>query len=269
MLDVIFGEATDAGKVRPNNEDAMVSFRPASRRKARSHGWMFAVADGVGGAGFGEVAAATAVSVLAKGFPEAQEDTALVALMPRLVQQANAEVHNAALTPERRGSGMASTLVCCGLRNDQAVVSHVGDSRCYLIRKGEAQLMTRDHTWVNEQRKLGLITAAEAQASEARHVLVKCLGPELFVSCDTAAFRVEPGDTLVLCSDGLHGALGDGEIAEFITKNGARNNMQQVAEELVAHAVNLDGSDNTTAQIIRIRSVEQVGMYRGRTYRIP
>jgi protein phosphatase len=270
MLDVIFGEATHPGKVRTNNEDSFISFVPKSRQIARSHGWMFALADGVGGSDFGEVASSTAVSTIAEGFAKAQEETSLVALMPRLIQHANAEIHNHTLTPERRGKKMASTIVCCGLRHDLAVVSHVGDSRCYHVRDGEATSVTRDHTWVNEQRKLGLITATEALESEARHVLTRSLGPELFVSADTTSIRVEAGDVLVLCSDGLYGALTDQQIADFVTRGPeAQTELQKVAERLVAYAVEVDGSDNTTAQVIRIRSVERVGMYRGRTYRLP
>jgi protein phosphatase len=271
MLDVIFGEATDPGKIRTNNEDSMISFVPRSRQMARSHGWMFALADGVGGLEMGEVASATAVKVLADGFAHAQEHTSLVALMPRLIQHANAEIHNHSLAPERRGKRMASTIVCCALRHDQAVVSHVGDSRCYHVRGGHAACITQDHTWVNDQRRLKLITAAEAAESEARHVLTRSLGPELFVSADTTALRIEAGDTLVLSSDGLHGALSEIEIADFVTRGpashaNAQADMQSIAQAMVARAVELDGSDNTTVQVIRIRSVERVGMYRGRPY---
>jgi len=267
MLDVTFGEATDPGKVRTNNEDSFISFVPKSRQIARSHGWMFALADGVGGSDRGEVASALAVATLAEGFAKAQESTSLVALMPRLVQHANSEIHNAALTPDRRGSKMASTIVCCGIRHDQAIVSHVGDSRCYLVRDGEAKAVTRDHTWVNEQRKLGIITAAEARESSSRHLLIRSLGPELFVHADTTTLRVEAGDTLVLCCDGLYNALSDEKIAELVsTGNGTQAEMQAIAERLVAYAVQEDGSDNTTAQVIRIRSVERVAMYRGQVY---
>jgi protein phosphatase len=228
---------------------------------------MFALADGVGGSDRGEIASAMAVATLAEGFAQAQEGTSLVALMPRLVQHANADIHNAALSVEHRGSKMASTIVCCGLRHDQAVVSHVGDSRCYLVRGGEAKAVTRDHTWVNEQRKMGLISAAEAEESDARHVLIKSLGPELFVSADTTTLRIEAGDTLVQCCDGLHNAVTSQTIADMVsTGKGTQAEMQEIAENLVAHAVDVDGSDNTTVQVIRIRSVERVAMYRGRVY---
>ncbi len=161
---------------------------------------------------------------------------------------------------------MATTLVACALRYDQAVVSHVGDSRCYLVRNGQARQVTQDHTWVNEQRKMGLISAGEIPSSDSRHVLIRSVGPEMFVSPDTTALSLQPGDVLVLCTDGLHDETDEATIARIVSQ---KKSADELARELVAHAVEIDGGDNTTAQVIRVRSVEQVGMYRGRPYRLP
>jgi protein phosphatase len=161
---------------------------------------------------------------------------------------------------------MATTIVACAIRYDQAIVSHVGDSRCYLIRNGKAKQITQDHTWVNEQRKMGIISAAEMAESESRHVLIRSLGPEMFVSPDTTAITLQAGDVLVLCSDGLHDEMGEAEISRIVSQG---KNIDEIVHELVARAVEIDGNDNTTAQVIRVRSVEQVGMYRGRPYRLP
>ena len=262
MLEVQFGQASDFGKVRTNNEDAMGSFIPASRQQARTHGYLFAVADGVGGMDLGEVASATAISVMTEEFASAQAGTMLISL----IQHANAAVHDCTLAPEYRGRKMATTLVSCAIRYDQAVVSHVGDSRCYLVRNGKAKQITQDHTWVNEQRKMGLISASEMAESDSRHVLLRSLGPEMFIAPDTTAITLQPGDVLVLCSDGLHDELREAELSRIVSQN---KNIDEIARELVARAVEIDGNDNTTAQVIRIRSVEQVGMYRGRPYRLP
>ncbi|MGA7833231.1 MAG: protein phosphatase 2C domain-containing protein [Terracidiphilus sp.] len=266
MLDVHFGQASDFGKVRTNNEDAMASFIPASRKQARTHGYLFAVADGVGGMDFGEVASATAVKVMVEGFSRAPSGTMLPTLLPRLIEQANSAVHDCSLRPEYQGKRMASTLVTCALRHDQAVICHVGDSRCYLVRNGVARQVTQDHTWVNEQRKLGLISASEMAGSEARHVILRSLGPEMFVSPDTNVLTLLAGDILVLCTDGLHDEMSETLIAGIVSQ---KKDIQEIAAELVARAVEIDGNDNTTAQVIRVRSVEQVGMYRGRPYRLP
>ena len=266
MLDIQFGQASDFGKVRTNNEDAMGSFIPASRQQARSHGYLFVVADGVGGLDLGEVASSTAISVITGEFAKAQAGTMLISLLPRLIQHANAAVHDCTLAPQYRGKKMATTVVACAIRHDQAIVSHVGDSRCYLVRNGKAKQITQDHTWVNEQRKLGLISTSEIAGSDSRHVLIRSLGPEMFVSADTTAVTLQTDDILVLCTDGLHDEMTERDIASIVSQN---KNIEETARELVARAVELDGGDNTSAQVIRIKSVEQVGMYRGRPYRLP
>jgi protein phosphatase len=266
MLDIQFGQASDFGKIRTNNEDAMASFVPSSRRQGRSHGFLFAVADGVGGMDFGEVASATAVKVMTEQFAQASAGAMLNSLMPRLVEQANSAVHDCTLRPEYEGRRMATTLVACALRHDQAVVTHVGDSRCYLVRNRVARQITQDHTWVNEQRKLGLISASEMATSDSRHVILRSLGPELFVSPDTTALTLLANDVLILCTDGLHDELSETEMAAIVSQS---KKIDEIARELVARAIEVDGNDNTTAQVIRVRSVEQVGMYRGRPYRLP
>jgi len=265
MLDLQFGEATDFGKVRTNNEDAAGSFIPSSRQQARSHGFLFAVADGVGGLDLGEVASATAISVMTEQFAKAQPGAMLIGLLPRLIQQANSAVHDCTLAPQHHGRKMATTLVACALRYDQAVISHVGDSRCYLVRNGQARQVTQDHTLVNEQRKMGLISAGDIASSGARHLLIRSLGPEMFVSPDTTALTLQAGDVLVLSTDGLHDEMTESEIASIASQ---KKDAAQLARELVARAVEIDGGDNTTAQVIRVRTVEQVGMYRGRPYRL-
>jgi protein phosphatase len=266
MLDIQFGSATDFGKVRTNNEDSVGSFIPVSRHQARSHGYLFAVADGVGGLDLGEVASATAIATITKGFAAAQADTMLNSLLPRLIQHANAAVHDCTLAREYRGKKMATTIVACALRYDQAIVSHVGDSRCYLIRDGEARQITQDHTLVNEQRKIGFISTADIAASSSRHFLLRSLGPEVFVSADTVSISIHPGDMLVLCTDGVHDELSEHEVASIASQ---RKSAEEIAREIVARAVEIDGNDNATAQVIRVRAVEQVGMYRGRLYHLP
>ena len=265
MLDVQFGEASDPGRVRVNNEDATGSFIPASRHEARSHGYLFAVADGVGGMEFGEIAAATAIAVLTAEFARAKNSSMLISLLPRLVQQANAAVYDRMLSREYWGRRMATTLVACALRYDQAVISHVGDSRCYLVRGGRARQLTQDHTVMNEQRRRGVISAAEMDDAESNQVLARALGPEEIIAPDTTALSLQADDVLVLCTDGVHTRMGEAELAAIA---GQRKSAAELARQLVLRGIELDGTDNTTAQVIRVRGVEQVGMYRGRTYRM-
>lgn len=266
MLDVIFGQATDPGKLRANNEDAMGSFIPKSQQEARSHGWMFVVADGVGGLDLGDIASQQTIVTMVPAFGQATAGTSLASLLPQLIQEANASVHDESLQQERRGKRMASTVVACALRYDRAVVAHVGDSRCYHIRNGKILAMTHDHTFVNEQLRLGLITEAEAASSEIRNVLMQSLGPERFISADCTTLSLKRGDTLLLCTDGLHSGIYDQDILRIVAE---ANDPQQAAEDLVRYAVEVDGADNTTALVIQVREVESVAMYRMRPFRIP
>ena len=263
MLDIIYGQTTDAGR-RAENEDAMGFYAPRSRGEVQARGWMFAVADGVGGLHAGEVASTTAIQVLVDGFARAEEQTSLASLLPRLIQYANSAVRDEGLSPEWRGKGIATTVVACALRGDQAYISHVGDSRCYLIRDGRADSLTQDHSWVDEQVRQGLISEDEALTSESRHILTRTLGPERFVTADTTTVTLHPNDVLVLCSDGLYASLGAETMARIAAQN--PNDAQAIANELVRAAIAADGSDNATALVIRIRSVESMAMYRGRPY---
>jgi len=266
MLDVVYGHATDPGKLRKLNEDASAAFIPKSRQEARERGWMFVVADGVGGLNLGEVAAARTVQTIAKGFALAPPGTSPENLLRQLIQRANSAVRDEELKPGRRGKKMASTVVSCALRFDTAYVAHVGDSRCYHVRNGKASRLTQDHTVVNQQQQLGLITEEDAARSEIRHVLTRSLGPEEFVAVQTVVLTLRAEDRLVLCSDGVSNNMSEEDIARCVLQE---KHVQHIAEELVARAVDVDGTDNATAQVIFVRSVESVAMYRGRPYRIP
>jgi len=143
-------------------------------------------------------------------------------------------------------------------------VAHVGDSRCYLIRDADAKPITRDHTVVADQVRLGLVSAEEAAESSQRHVLSRSLGMNLFVNIDVDEIQLLPGDVVLLCSDGLHDAVNSAEIAEATR----HRDLAVVARELVDRANEQDGSDNVSLQLIRVRSVERMGMYRGRPYKL-
>jgi protein phosphatase len=160
---------------------------------------------------------------------------------------------------------MATTLVACAFRYDRLVVAHAGDSRCYLIRQHQARLLTRDHTVAQEQARIGLLTAKEASESSTRHVLSRSLGTDLFVNIETSDIQVYPGDVLLLCCDGLYHSVPASEMAAVAGHGGDLN---VAAQRLVDIANDRDGSDNISVQLIRVRSVERVGMYRGRPYKL-
>ncbi|MGO9573766.1 MAG: PP2C family protein-serine/threonine phosphatase [Terriglobales bacterium] len=265
MLDLEFAELSDLGRVRARNEDYLGHVVPGSPARARSHGWLFALADGVGGQRQGEVASRAAVQEVVGGFQRAKGTALQKELLNQLVQAANARVCETGALAGPSGAGMASTIVVCGVRFDRATIAYVGDSRCYLIRTGDAKPITRDHTVAADQERLGLVSAEEAAESSARHVLSRSLGMNLFVNVDIDEVQLVAGDVLLLCSDGLHGAVSAPEMAQTV---GRHRDLNAAARELVSSANEKDGSDNISIQLIRIRSVERMGMYRGRPYKL-
>lgn len=265
MLDVEFAQLSDCGRVRDHNEDFLGHALPATPEQARTTGWLFALADGVGGQDLGEVASRAAVECLLAGFRAAAGGEAPGTLLPRLVQAANTHVFETGMAATKSGTSMATTLVACVLRFDRVVVSHVGDSRCYLVRHGRAEVLTRDHTLVNEQVRLGVLSARAAAGSESRHLLSRSVGTEMFVSAETAEHLLLPGDILLQCSDGMHASVEPSEIATLVAHT---RDLNESAHKLVDIANERDGSDNISVQLIRVKNVERVGMYRGRPYKL-
>jgi protein phosphatase len=264
-LDLEYVQISDPGRVRGHNEDYLGHVRPDTPERVNTHGWLFALADGVGGHDKGEVASKLAIETLLAGFREAVAGEPHPSLLQRLVQAANIQVYETGRAASPGGVAMATTIVACALRYDRVAVAHVGDSRCYLIRQGRASLLTRDHTVVNDQIRLGILSAKEAAQSKARHLLSRSLGNDLFVGVETSDHQTLPGDVFLLCSDGLHGSVGAADIAGTITQT---DRLQDAAVHLVALANERDGGDNISVQLIRVRRVERVGMYRGRPYRL-
>jgi protein phosphatase len=259
MLDVEFAEASDCGPVRPHNEDFVGHSVPSDPQHAGSRGWIFVLADGVGGRDRGEVASRLAVeTVLAECATSPQSENS-AALFARSIQAANTRVYEAG-----HGS-IATTLVACALRFDRATIAHAGDSRCYLIRHGRLQRLTRDHTVLNDRARLGFFSGQESQRTLMRSVLSRSIGTNLFVAPEVSEHHVIAEDLLLLCSDGLHGAVHDDKIARIAT---SCVNLMDAAQELIATANQNDGGDNVSVQLIRVKSVEAVGMYRGRHYRL-
>jgi serine/threonine protein phosphatase PrpC len=265
MLELEFVERTDVGRVRDHNEDYLGHASPATLAQARTHGWLFVLADGVGGHEQGEVASRVAVESMIAGFRKAKDGEVHSALLPQLVQQANTRVLEMAHAAGPSAKGMATTLVACALRFDRVTVAHVGDSRCYLIRNAQAVQITRDHTVANEQIRLGLVSAQEAGEASTRHILSRSLGTELIVNVETNDHQVFPRDILVLCSDGLHGAVDASEMVAFC---GDGLDLPSAAEKMVALANRRGGNDNISVLLVSIRDVERMGMYRGRPYKL-
>ena len=263
-LDVEFASHSDPGRQRDHNEDYLGHVSPTSPAHARTHGWLFVLADGVGGTQKGEIASQAAVEYLTAGFRGASPSEGLSALLMRLAQEANVQIYETGRDHSPGGTSMATTLVACAFRYDRVVVAHAGDSRCYLIRQHQASLLTRDHTVAQEQARIGLLTAKETAEASTRHVLSRSLGTDLFVNIETSDIQVYPGDVLLQCCDGLYHSVEPSEMAAVA----GQGDLDTAAKRLVDIANDRDGSDNISVQLIRVRSVERVGMYRGRPYKL-
>ncbi|MBV9617028.1 MAG: serine/threonine-protein phosphatase [Ktedonobacteraceae bacterium] len=256
---------SDIGRIRQNNEDYLGHVEPVTPAQAQSHGWLFAIADGVGGQALGEVASRCAIESALSNFRKSTGGESHTGLLRRLIQAANHAVYEAGRAAAPGGIDMATTIVACTLRYDRAVVAHVGDSRCYLIRNGQATALTRDHTISSENMRLGIISAKDEAESSNRNLLSRCLGTNLFVAVEISEHALLPGDFLLLCSDGLHHSVLESDMTRLLSSNAE---LGDAARSLVALANERDGADNVTLQVIRVRSIERMGMYRGRTYRL-
>jgi protein phosphatase len=241
-LDV--GLATDVGRVRESNEDAMLA------RAGSDATLLVAVADGMGGHQAGEVASALAMSSLESRVQEADhEHTPAEDLLAQAVEYANRAIWEAACLDADK-EGMGTTLVCALISQaGEVVLANVGDSRAYVVRNGQAELLTIDHTWVTEQVLSGQMTEREARTSPYRNLLTRSLGGGPRVGVDIfTGLQLQPGDALVLCSDGVTGYL---DAADFSTVLGQAPNAQSAAERLVQLAVRRGGADNATAVVVR------------------
>jgi serine/threonine protein phosphatase PrpC len=240
------GLATDVGRVREANEDALLAVRPDGARDGQV---LVAVADGMGGHKAGEVASALAVETLRRVLDETDASAAADVLLTQGARLANRTIWDAAALDLDR-EGMGTTLVCALLTVDgRAVIANVGDSRAYVVVDGTATLTTRDHTWVNEQVLSGQMSEDEARSSPFRNLLTRALGSTPNVDVDLfGELQLEVGDAVILVSDGVTGYLDEADLAAVLR---AAATAQEAAQRIVDEAVQRGGADNATAVVVR------------------
>ena len=242
MTDFEHGAATDTGKVRPVNQDRYLA-----------KGNLFAVADGMGGHVGGEVAAKSAVDELYRGF---ENDGTLKGLAAAL-RGANLAVWNQGMD-ELSLRGMGTTLTACAIIDSPTGpilgLAHVGDSRAYLYRGGRLAQLTQDHTLVEELVKRGQLTPVQALTDKRRHTLTRALGIDPHLVVDTAKIRLEVGDRILICSDGLSNEVSDREICTLIERD---ESPDVIAQDMVRLARAHGGRDNITAVVLTIGSLSK------------
>jgi serine/threonine-protein kinase len=257
-MELTYAELSSAGTVRPHNEDYVGFWQPETLEEKRNRGAIAVLADGVGGQFRGEVASRLAVEEALKVFREAQGETTPQQLLMQIFNAANLVVYDKGME-DHGSSRMATTLAIAILRNDHVTVGNVGDSRVYLARRGEIKQISTDHSYVAMQRKFGLISEEEAKRSENRSVLTRSVGQEPVIRVDIEDVSVQKGDWIVLCSDGLHTCVADGEICDIV----GRYAPGPACRQLVALAEQRGSEDNVSVQVIQIDEIESVGYYRG------
>jgi protein phosphatase len=240
-----FVSATDTGRARSNNEDAVLLDVEAC---------LAVLADGMGGYNAGEVASQMATQrVLAEvgGWLRAQPDMPSIAEVRRAledgVDKANREIFNMANT-NPHCAGMGTTLVVASFRPGQLLVGHVGDSRAYRLRGGRLRQLTKDHSLLQEQIDAGLITPEQALYATHKNLVTRAVGVEDTVLLEITLHDVQPGDVIMLCSDGLSDMLNDNEM-EFLVAG--QPNLDSAAAALVAAANQAGGRDNISVILAR------------------
>ena len=240
---------TDVGKVRSGNEDV---YRILEGKEAPDGiDAIMVVADGMGGHAAGEVASEMAADGVVRHLTNRPADATKPGggysqLLGQILSEVNREVHRAGQKPEYQGMGTTCTVAV--LTGDQLHVGHVGDSRGYIMRQGDLRQISKDHGWVAEQVEAGNLTLEQAANHQYRNVVTRAIGTEKEVKVDTLVESVAPGDTVLLCSDGLHSVVGAGDIAEVLK----RGDPKAVCNGLVELANANGGPDNITVVVAQI-----------------
>ncbi|MFZ1596913.1 MAG: Stp1/IreP family PP2C-type Ser/Thr phosphatase [Anaerolineae bacterium] len=236
---------SDVGRARDHQEDASGIFKPSDPALLARRGELFIVADGMGGHNAGEVASQMALSELQRVyFSDASPDPQ--AALAQSLQAANQAIYQLSRADARQ-MGMGTTVAMAVVRNQEIFISNVGDSRVYLIRSGQISQVTRDHSWVEEQVRAGVLTPEQAHSHPQRNIITRALGTGPSVEPEFYTGAMQLGDILVLCSDGLTGHVADAEILLLAGENPPR----VAAQRLIELANERGGSDNITALVVR------------------
>ena len=241
---------TDVGQKRDHNEDALL---------VDPNLGLYIVCDGMGGHAAGEVASAHAVKTVQRVLTEnlalieeARKDKGdardrLIIAVEGAVNTACSEIFSMA-TADNGKAGMGTTLVMMLVVGGKGLMAHVGDSRLYMVRAGQIHQLSEDHSYTSEMVKRGKMTREQARTSPYANVITRAVGIQKNVQVDTLMFDMIPGDTFLLCSDGLHGYYDDpNDLADTLSQG----DHDKVADALISTANTRGGKDNITALVMR------------------
>lgn len=227
-------EATDVGRVREVNQDACATIPPDT----------YVLADGMGGHAAGEIASRMLVDT-AKRLLQQPDLVYSEQILKTVILKANeAILAEAAAVPAY--AGMGTTAMIFHREGQMGLWAHVGDSRIYLLRAEQLRQLTRDHSLVEDLVENGTITREEAKTHPRKNILTRAVGVEEALQVDTGSLQMEPGDCILLCSDGLTNMVSDEEIRDTLQAAG----VEDKAAVLIQKAVAAGGTDNVTAIVV-------------------
>ena len=249
-----FHAKTDPGRCRENNEDSVAFDEQAL---------VAVLADGMGGYNAGEIASGMATAFikaeLSRWLSEAGVNAQIRDIrraMEICVDNANIAIYNSA-NANPSFAGMGTTLVLGVIKDGRLLVGHIGDSRCYRIRQGRMEQITKDHSLLQEQMDAGLITPEQAAGSPIKNLVTRALGVEQGVMLEVNEFSIEPGDVYLMCSDGLSDMVSD-EVIVRIAFEDLR--LEPLAEHLILAANECGGRDNISVLLVAAgEAVEKKG----------
>ncbi|MGB6199817.1 MAG: Stp1/IreP family PP2C-type Ser/Thr phosphatase [Candidatus Acidiferrales bacterium] len=247
---IALANLSDIGLVRENNEDYFCYVEPEGEEEFAKRGRLAIIADGMGGYEGGQIASHMAVEIVRDTYLKDLEADPLDALL-----EGFRIAHNSILAKAHENDeleGMGTTCTAAVILGTNLIFAHVGDSRLYLLRGPEIFQVTRDHSYVNKMVEAGMLTAEEAEHHPQKNVLMMALGAskEIRADCPAEPVPLQPGDTLLMCTDGLSGLVSNEEFQQAV--NGKP--LEQACKELIELAKLRGGHDNITVQLIRMAS---------------
>ena len=255
----VFGK-TDVGLIREHNEDNFLvadvtagmhsnDIQQALKLSLGDKGALFLVCDGMGGAAAGEVASRMAVESIFDVMTgvEPQDRDGFARAVRRAIEVANERIYVQSRDNQSE-RGMGTTCTAAALVDDTLVVGQIGDSRCYVFRGGKLAQVTKDQSLAWQLIEAGAMTAEEAKAFEHANIILQALGVQERVEVVLSQVALRQDDVVVLCSDGLHGPVGDDEMLEMLQRE---PDLQKAADGLIQKALDRDGPDNITVVIAR------------------
>jgi protein phosphatase len=243
---------TDVGRRRKINEDSFLVSPETS---------LYAVCDGMGGHNAGEVASRMAIETISSFVERSAVEKEITwpwgldanvsfdaNRLKTAIRLANARVYQAADNREDL-TGMGTTVVAVLASPDLVTIGSAGDSRCYLVRDGKLSQLTRDDSWVSAALGEGILNSDDVEHHPLRNVITKAVGARDTIDLDVVEHGLKPGDLLMLCSDGLHGMIGDPEIQRILAP--VPESLEEASARLVDAANEAGGRDNVSVVLLR------------------